>query len=849
MTGLFEGLLVIELADRRNQYAGKLLADGGARVIQVEPPGGSPGRTCGPFVNDREDPNASLDYWFYNTGKESVQVDLSEREGVDVVKNLIRGADVLIESRLGQDLAEQGLDYNSLRGENPGLIHVSITDFGQDGPWRDFRCNDIAHLALGGEMAVTGYSDPRVPPIGGQGRQAWLVACTYAAHSTVAALVERLESGAGQYIDVSIHDCAAICCTEGSIPEWIFNNRLRYRRTGEHAVPNPGRGPQNLQAADGRWLNTVMGQLTPPLWENLLGWMKEEGVAGELEDPAYMDEAYRTTRWREGSEIQEACARLLARVPSSDAMLRAQSVGLTWAVIQAPEENYSIKHWSDRGFFTEIEQPGAPRPVRFLRGPFLMPDTPYGPARPAPRLGEHTQSVRSEMQDDEQPPAREPQDAAAIKETAAETAATDRERKGPLSGVRVLDITWWVVGPLVTRLLADLGAEVIKIERHDQFDGARSDFWPNRRPRAGKPAHPESPNQSGTFSIVNANKKGITLNARHPQGLALLEALIAESDCLVENFSAGVLDRWGLTWERLQEINPRLVYLSASGWGHEGEWKGFRNYGPTAAAFSGLTFASGLPGRESAGWGFAYMDVEGAFLGSFGLLGALYQAKRTGAGARVDYAIIEGAMNLLGPLFLDFDVNGRSTRRPDFPPGNHSLFPRVAPHNTYRCTGQDRLGQDLWCFIACETDADWGALCSIIGREDLVSDPRFATNDLRLANQDELDEIIQGWTEARTRHQVMDLCQRAGIIGAAVQNAEDLLEHDPQLRHREVYPIIDHPELGAYAYAAYPARLSRTPAVPARGGPLYREHNRQVYGEILGLSVNEIERLEAEGVI
>ena len=134
-------------------------------------------------------------------------------------------------------------------------------------------------------------------------------------------------------------------------------------------------------------------------------------------------------------------------------------------------------------------------------------------------------------------------------------------------------------------------------------------------------------------------------------------------------------------------------------------------------------------------------------------------------------------------------------------------------------------------------------------QHDLVSDPRFASNDLRLANQDELDEIIQGWTEARTRHQVMDLCQRAGIIGAAVQNAEDLLEHDPQLRHREVYPIIDHPELGAYAYAAYPARLSRTPAVPARGGPLYREHNRQVYGEILGLSVNEIERLEAEGVI
>ncbi len=420
---------------------------------------------------------------------------------------------------------------------------------------------------------------------------------------------------------------------------------------------------------------------------------------------------------------------------------------------------------------------------------------------------------------------------------------------GPLSGIRVVDFTWWVVGPWAPRMMADLGAEVVHIERVDAFDGTRGNTGLERRPRKGKPNIPGSPNQSGGFNTLHANKIGATLNMRHPEGLKLAELLIAKSDCIVENFSSGVMESWGLGWERMRELNPALVYVSMSGWGHSGTWKSYRSYGPTAAAISGLTHSSGLPGQESAGYGFSYMDVQGGFLGSLGLVSALYHAKRTGQGSFVDYSIIEGAMSMLGPYFLDYDVNGRPTRRPDFPPGNRSLFPRIAPHNTYRCTGQDQIGQDRWCFIACETEAQWEALCRVMGREDLSRDPLFSSNAIRVEHEDELDEIIGEWTEALPRYDVMRRCQDAGIIAAVVQNGEDRVEYDSQLLEREVYPIVDHPEIGRWGYEGYPVKLSRTPAKSRRGAPLYREHNSYVYEQILGLSRDEIARLEGDGVI
>jgi len=227
----------------------------------------------------------------------------------------------------------------------------------------------------------------------------------------------------------------------------------------------------------------------------------------------------------------------------------------------------------------------------------------------------------------------------------------------------------------------------------------------------------------------------------------------------------------------------------------------------------------------------------------------LLQAKKTGEGSYVDYAVTEGAMSLLGTYMLDFQVNGRTTRRPGFPPGNRALWPAVAPHNTYRCSGKDRVGQDWWVFVACETQAQFESLCRVMGQPDLSADPRFATNEARVANQDELDAIVGRWIRPRRRYDVMRRCQEAGIIAAVVQSAEDRVEHDPQLKHRDMHPVVNHPEIGEFEYEGYPVKLSRTPAFVHGRGPLLREHNRYVYGELLGLSDEEMKLLENDKVI
>jgi crotonobetainyl-CoA:carnitine CoA-transferase CaiB-like acyl-CoA transferase len=250
-----------------------------------------------------------------------------------------------------------------------------------------------------------------------------------------------------------------------------------------------------------------------------------------------------------------------------------------------------------------------------------------------------------------------------------------------------------------------------------------------------------------------------------------------------------------------------------------------------------------------AGWGFSYMDVMGGWMGGLALIMGLLQARKTGEGTYVDYSVTEGAMSLLGTYMLDYQVNGRTTRRPGWPPGNRSVFPAVAPHNTYRCSGKDRVGQDWWVFIACETPKQFESLCDLMGQPELCLDPRFATNEARVSHQDELDAIIGRWTRPRRRYDVMHQCQAAGIIAAAVQGAEDRVEYDPQLKHRGMHPVIDHPEIGEFEYEGYPVKLSRTPAFVHGRGPTLREHNRYVYGELLGLSDEEMRSLEAEKVI
>ncbi len=406
----------------------------------------------------------------------------------------------------------------------------------------------------------------------------------------------------------------------------------------------------------------------------------------------------------------------------------------------------------------------------------------------------------------------------------------------PLQGVRVCDLTWVIAGPSATRFLADFGAEVIRVEHEQAADSIR----------LGRPIVGDAPNlnNSGFFNHFNRNKKSILLNARHPDGMELLERLIAVSDVLVENFSSGVLESWGLGWDRLRAINPRLVYCAISGFGHSGRDREFTTWGPTAQALSGLTFTSGLPGKPPAGWGYSYMDHTAGYTAAVAIMAALHHRNRTGEGQQIDISQVEAGIVLNGPAVLDKTVNGRSWRRDGMPPGNRAWEPAVAPHKTYACAGDDR-----WIALAVMNDAEWEALVRAMDEPEWAADPRFATNASRLANQDELDARIEAWTSEFTDYEAMQILQAAGVRAGVCQKPGDRFERDAQLRARGWWSILPHPELGDTEYDGIAPRLSASPGVLRSASPLLGEHTREVLREVLGLSEAEIDAHVANGVL
>jgi crotonobetainyl-CoA:carnitine CoA-transferase CaiB-like acyl-CoA transferase len=406
----------------------------------------------------------------------------------------------------------------------------------------------------------------------------------------------------------------------------------------------------------------------------------------------------------------------------------------------------------------------------------------------------------------------------------------------PLSGIRVCDLTWIIAGPTATRVLADFGAEVIRVEHEQAADSIRF----------GRPIVGDAPtlNNSGFFNYFNRNKKSILLNARHPDGMELLKQLIAQSDVVVENFSSGVLESWGLDYEALKAIRPGIIYCSISGFGHSGRDKAFTTWGPTAQALSGLTFMSGLPGEPPAGWGYSYMDHTAGYYGAMAIMMALHHRNRTGEGQYVDLSQVEDGIILGGPAVLDYTVNGRPWRREGMPPGNHAWEPAVAPHNTYPCAGEDR-----WLALAVMNDAEWQALIQAMDEPAWAVDEKFATNAGRLANQDELDEQIAAWTRGCDDYELMAVLQAAGVRAAVCQKPSDRVENDPQLKARGWWQRLPHAELGDCEYDGVAPRLSVTPGALRSASPLLGEHTFEVLRDVLQLTDEQISQYANAGVL
>lgn len=418
-------------------------------------------------------------------------------------------------------------------------------------------------------------------------------------------------------------------------------------------------------------------------------------------------------------------------------------------------------------------------------------------------------------------------------------------RQGPLAGIRVADFCWMGVGSIATRFLGDFGAEVIKIENRQRMDTPRRlPIYKGVVRSYGEEDPDPDPDKGGLHNNYSRNKLGITVDMRTPEGKEIINRLIARSSVVTENFAPGVMERWGLTYDRLRELCPNVIFARMSGFGHSGPYESYRSYGPVVQAACGLSFISGLPDMPPSGWGFSYMDNQAAYHNSAALLMAIYHRMRTGEGTEIDVSAVEAGIGILGPVFLEASVNGRQTRASHYPTGNRPEHPGAAPHGVYPAKDADR-----WVAIAAFDEGDWRALCGVMERADLIEDARFATLDARLANQDALDREVAGWTRTLDPHEAGRRLFEAGLCGGPVQNAQDMNEMDPQLAERGIFFEMDHPVIGEARFEGEPMLFSRTKPDNWRSAPLLGEDNFHVYRTILGMAEDQIADYAERGII
>jgi crotonobetainyl-CoA:carnitine CoA-transferase CaiB-like acyl-CoA transferase len=401
--GALHGLRVIELASERCAFAGKLLADVGADVILVEPPGGDPARRYPPFVDDTPGEDRSLYWWHYHTSKRGIVLDLAAESGRAQLRKLVAGADILLEAEDPGRLAALGLDYADLSPQNRGLIHCAITPFGRSGPRSGELATDLTVLCAGGPAWMNGYDDHSIPPVRGLGNQGWAMGCHYGVMSILTAVLYRSVSGEGQFLDVSLHAAANVTTEAGSYV-WLVAGQTVQRQTGRHAAERPSLDSQ-IRCADGRYVNTGVPPRKPDEFGKLLLWLRSLGLEQEFPEAVFIEQGSKRasidlSRIGQDEELtaifgagREAMNFIASRVSAYDFFLGAQRAGLAAGAIFSPEEAYEDPHFKARGFQVEVHHPELDRTVRYPGAPYRLTKGAWRISRRAPRLGEHTEEV------------------------------------------------------------------------------------------------------------------------------------------------------------------------------------------------------------------------------------------------------------------------------------------------------------------------------------------------------------------------------------------------------------------------------------------------------------------------
>jgi crotonobetainyl-CoA:carnitine CoA-transferase CaiB-like acyl-CoA transferase len=398
----------------------------------------------------------------------------------------------------------------------------------------------------------------------------------------------------------------------------------------------------------------------------------------------------------------------------------------------------------------------------------------------------------------------------------------------PLADVKILDFMWVMAGPAATRILADYGATIIRIESPTRVDTART-LQPFHRNTPG-------PDSSGMFDNCNAGKLGISLDLRSPRSREVVHDLVRWADIVTESFSPRAMRAWGFDYQSLRKVKSDLIMLSTCLMGQSGPLSGIAGFGNMAAAISGFHNLTGWPDRKPAGPFGAYTDYIAPRFTAMALLAALDHHRRTGQGQYIDQSQAESSLHFLTPAILDYTVNGRVENRA----GNTDS--RFAPHGVYPARGDDR-----WVAVVCTTDSQWRALASAMKRDNLRDDPRYATAAARLERREELDAMVAEFTKMLEAGEAEAILQTAGVAAYQVQNSSEIFA-DPQIRHRGHFVAVEHPTIGATYVEGPRAKLSRTPAQVRSAAPTVGQHNQHVLEQILGYDEDRITELAAASV-
>ena len=732
------GYTVVDLSTgMAGAYCTKLLADGGADVIKVEPPQGDPLRrwsSSGAAIR----PGSDGALFSYLAGsKHSVVADAELDDDIEMVHKLLAAADAVVWSA-GSKLAEhESFGPAAIHRAYPHLTVTSITPFGLEGPWRDRAATEFTLQAWSGGIVGLGRGLPDRAPVFVGGQVGEYLAGAYASAATLASRHGGLYGGAGQLIDLSMLETQILCLTYYPVSYFEMLGRP-WRDARRLTVPGVA------QAKDGL---VDLGCGTAQQWFDLCAmvghpeWIDEESALSITEQAnIHAEDIYAWVRSTPADEIHDLATAF--RIPNAPVGNGANVA--------------SLDHFRERGSF-----------VRNPRDGFLQPGHPYRmrPARlrqplPAPRLGEHTAHYRAATMTPRPKP-------------------TANAKPLPFSGLRILDMTTFWAGPCCTHFMAMLGAEVIHVESARRPDGTRliagipisEDQWWEKSP---------------IFAALNTNKKGLTLDLQSPRGRELLRRLIATCDVVVENFTPRVLDQIGLDFAAIQAIRPDVVMLRMPGFGLDGPWRDNPAFAYAIESASGLSWLTGYPDRPPYE-PYSLGDPNAGVHALNGLLLALEHRRRTGQGVFVEAAMVDAALSISAEQVIEYSAYGALLDRA----GNRG--PTAAPQNLYRAADIDEFGRpDTWVAVAVATDDQWRRLCDALGSPSWAVDPSLSTVAGRRAHEDLIDEQLAAYCQDRAVDDIIETLWDAGVPVAKVLQPHRQTELD-QLTFRDFFEELDHP--------------------------------------------------------